>query len=149
MTTRRAYVEDINQLAPLFDAYRIFYKQDRDIKGAKAFLMSRFSLKDFVIFVATNDQEIVGFTQLYPTYSSVKMQRAYILNDLYVSKTQRKKGIGEALLNTAKQFCETEQLRGLTLETDLDNPAQHLYERLGWKKDTDVLHYTWELNSPH
>jgi ribosomal protein S18 acetylase RimI-like enzyme len=149
MTTRRAYVEDINQLAPLFDAYRIFYKQDSDIKGAKAFLMSRFSLKDSVIFVATNDQEIVGFTQLYPTYSSVKMQRAYILNDLYVSKTQRKKGIGEALLNTAKQFCETEQLRGLTLETDLDNPAQHLYERLGWKKDTDVLHYTWELNSPH
>lgn len=146
MITRRAYVEDINQLAPLFDAYRIFYEQDSDIKGAKAFLMSRFNLKDSVIFIAIINQNIVGFTQLYPSFSSVKMQRTFILNDLYVSETHRKNGVGELLLNTAKKFCETEQARGLTLETDINNPAQHLYERLGWKKDTDVLHYTWELN---
>ena len=89
MITRRAYVEDINQLAPLFDAYRIFYKQDSDIKGAKAFLMSRFNLKDSVIFIAIVNQNIVGFTQLYPSFSSVKMQRTFILNDLYVSETHR------------------------------------------------------------
>lgn len=144
METRQANQFDLQQLAKLFNQYRIFYKQESDIDGAVNFISERFRLNDSHIIVALNDSNaVLGFTQLYPSYSSVSMQRTYILNDLFVSENFRKKGVGEVLLKAAKQFSNDQNSKGLTLETDNNNPAQHLYERLKWKKDTEVLHYTW------
>jgi len=134
----------LDQLAMLFDGYRVFYGQPSDIEAAKAFLTERFLQKDSVIFLALSENEqSLGFTQLYPSFSSVSMQRTYILNDLFVDAATRGMGVGEALLNQAKKFALTQGSKGLTLETDIDNPAQKLYERLGWTKDTNVFHYTW------
>ena len=90
-----------------------------------------------------NEKEAIGFTQLYPTFSSVTMEQTYILNDLFVTSNSRGSKVGEKILNHAKQFVIKNNFKGLTLETDFNNPAQELYERLGWKKDTNVLHYTW------
>jgi GNAT superfamily N-acetyltransferase len=89
------------------------------------------------------NDEAVGFTQLYPSFSSVSMQRSYILNDLFVGERYRKQGIGVALLNKAKQLCRDNSFKGLALETETSNPAQHLYESLGWVKNTD-LQYFWK-----
>ena len=85
----------------------------------------------------------MGFTQLYPTFSSVSMQRFYILNDLYVLPTLRGQGIGESLLNAAKDLAKANNWKGLALETAVDNPAQKLYERLGWERSDDFYHYFW------
>ncbi|MGK0386977.1 MAG: ribosomal protein S18 acetylase RimI-like enzyme [Patiriisocius sp.] len=145
MNIIQATLENIKQLVPLFDGYRVFYKQESNLAAAEAFLTARFQQEDAIILLALDsDQTPMGFTQLYPSFSSVSMQRTYILNDLYVAGNFRKKGVGEALLNTAKKITISKKAKGLTLETDLSNPAQHLYERLDWKKDTHVLHYTWE-----
>ena len=135
----KASLANIEQLIPLFDAYRVFYKQPSDPLAARCLL------KDSTIFLALDTETNgLGFTQLYPSFSSVRMQRTYILNDLFVTKTARGQGVGEALMLRAKEFAKQEGSRGLTLETDRDNPAQKLYERLGWVKDTKVFHYTWE-----
>ncbi|HBR54070.1 MAG TPA: GNAT family N-acetyltransferase [Flavobacteriaceae bacterium] len=141
-----ANISNLKQLTSLFNEYRIFYKQPSDIERAKQFLSERLLRKDSIIFMAlSNAGEAMGFTQLYPSFSSVSTQRTYILNDLYVSEAHRNKGIGEALMERAKQFAISEGAKGITLETEVDNPAQHLYERLGWKKDDDKFHYTWEI----
>ena len=138
----------LEDMVPLFDGYRVFYEQPSDSDAARAFLKQRLSLKDSVIFMAISDNgEAAGFTQLYPSFSSVAMQRVYILNDLYVKSAFRGQGVGASLMNHAKAFARTQNARGLTLETAIDNPAQHLYERLGWVKDTEVFHYTWETKS--
>ncbi|MEX0273196.1 MAG: N-acetyltransferase family protein [Flavobacteriaceae bacterium] len=130
-------------LAPLFDAYRVFYGQKPNIKAAVDFLIERFKNKDNVVFIAYHKGKAVGFTQLYTTYSSVSMQAFYILNDLYVDMEYRNKGIGEALLGRAQEQCTRMDYKGLALETAVDNPAQKLYERLGWKKDSHCFHYFW------
>jgi len=145
MKILRATIENLEDLAPLFDGYRVFYKQPSDIEKASDFLKERFLKNDSVIFMAYEGTSALGFTQLYPSFSSVSMKRVYILNDLFVTKEARKKGVGEALMNTAKQFAISENAKGLTLETDVTNPAQNLYERLGWTKDTEVFHYTWKV----
>jgi len=85
----------------------------------------------------------VGFSQLYTTFSSVSLKPVYILNDLYVESSQRKTGIGEALLNREKTFCIENGYKGIMLETAIDNPAQKLYEKLGWQKDMHCFHYFW------
>ncbi len=135
----------IPQLAVLFDRYRIFYSQKPDLIGATQFLKERIENRESVIFLAYDDDQVVGFTQLYTSFSSVSMQAVYILNDLFVSASHRKKGIGEALLNYAKQHCIQMKYKGLALETAFDNPAQKLYERLGWKKDVHCFHYFWTV----
>ncbi len=142
----QANIENIEQLFPLFEEYRTFYKQSANTEAARDFLINRFKKKDSVIFISFDENKNAqGFTQLYPSFSSVSMQPTFILNDLFVHSNYRGNGIGEALMNHAKEFAIKENSKGLTLETSIDNPAQKLYERLGWKKDTEVFHYTWEV----
>ena len=144
----QATSEHLNLVVPLFDAYRIFYKKHSETKAAHLFLSERIKKKESILFLAIDENDkAMGFTQLYPSYSSVALQRIYILNDLFVSEAARGIGVGEKLLNHAKKFARKMGSRGLTLETAMDNPAQKLYERLGWKKDRDVFHYTWEIES--
>lgn len=139
----KANFEHIYIIAPLLDKYRIFYGQNSNIDLATRFLQDRVSRNESIIFLAFENDTPVGFTQLYTTYSSVTLQSVFILNDLYVDKNHRGSGIGEALLNKAKEFCREMNYKGLALETAIDNPAQKLYEKLGWKKDTASFHYFW------
>ncbi len=144
MNIIKATIKNLEQLLPLFEGYRKFYKQSSNTEVARDFLNDRFNKKDSILFMAFNkDKEAIGFTQLYPTFSSVTMQQTYILNDFFVDSKWRGNKVGERLLDHAKQFVINNNSKGLTLETDFNNPAQELYERLGWEKDTNLLHYTW------
>ncbi len=142
----QAGVRHLDLIAPLFDAYRVFYKQSSDIARAREFLRARIEHGESVIFVAV-DQEGLGakahgFTQLYPTFSSVSTQPTWILNDLYVDKEARRKGVGEALMNRARELALATGAKGLGLSTAVDNlTAQALYESLGYKRDTAFYHY--------
>ena len=146
MNVIRATMDHLEKIIPLFDGYRVFYKRTSDFDAARTFLYDRFQKNDSVIFLALDAEDTpLGFTQLYPSFSSVAVQRVYILNDLYVRSESRGMGVGEALMEKAKAFAISKNARGLTLETAIDNPAQKLYERLGWVKDSKVFHYTWEV----
>ena len=146
MTIIEANIEHLEDIVPLFDAYRIFYKQPSDLESAKRFLKNRILNDESKIYVAYKGSEAIGFTLLYPLFSSVSMKPMYLLNDLYVKNNYRGQGIGEALINRAKALCEKEQNKGLALQTAADNPAQKLYERLGFVKDHD-LYYYWTRKS--
>jgi len=142
MTIIQATIDHLNDLVPLFDGYRIFYRQESDRRAAKDFLYKRLAKNDTIIYIAYIDKVAVGFTQLFPSFSSVSMQPLYILNDLYVDKECRNNGIGVALLNKAKELCKEKNYKGLSLQTEKTNPAQYLYESLGWKKEK-YLEYFW------
>jgi len=141
MTIVEANIDHLEDVAPLFDAYRVFYKQPSNIESTKKFLRERIINNESIIYLAYEDKEAVGFTQLYPLFSSVSMKPMYLLNDLYVKSSHIGKRIGEALINKAKVLCENEQNKGLALQTTTDNPAQKLYERLGFVKDHDLYYY--------
>jgi ribosomal protein S18 acetylase RimI-like enzyme len=144
MKIRQASLSDVEEVAELFDAYRQFYKQASDIKLAQSFLRERIMNNESVIFVCYEGSKAVGFTQLYPIFSSVTAERSWLLNDLYVIAEMRGKGYGEAILRYTQGFCKGMNAKGLALETANDNLAQHLYEKLGWGKDESFLHYFWK-----
>lgn len=145
MRINQVQVKDIDLVVPLFDAYRVFYKQESDLVAAKIFLNKRIVGHQSIILLAQDDDNTpLGFTQLYPSFSSVALKRVFILNDLFVAQEGRNQGVGEALLEAAKDIARKHGARGLVLETDADNPAQKLYEKNGWTKDT-ALHYYWEV----
>lgn len=137
-------------VTPLFDAYRQFYRQPADLAGARDFISHRLTHKESVIFLALvrqgNDQAPAGFTQLYPSFSSIALQRVWILYDLFVVPDARRQGIGRALLERARAFAARTQACELTLQTAADNvAAQRLYESLGWKRDEEFLTYSLPL----
>ena len=134
----------LKEVAVVFDLYRQFYKQPCNILLAERFLRERILGRESVIFAAFDGDFIVGFTQLYPSFSSVSAQRSWILNDLFVREQYRKHGIAEQIMSHAKDFAVQTHAKGLALETAEDNPAQHLYERLGWVKEAGALHYFWK-----
>lgn len=137
-----ARIEHLNELVPLFDGYRKFYRQDSDLDGARKFLKDRLELKESIIFLAIENEKAIGFTQLFQIFSSVSMEPMFLLNDLFVEKDFRGKGVGQSLINAAKELCIAKKYKGLALQTETTNPAQHLYEHLEFKKDPD-LHYFW------
>lgn len=153
ITIKQIGLTEAQLVVGLFNQYRIFYKQFSDIGMTQAFINERLQHNESVIFVATdsNTQQAVGFTQLYPKYSSVRLSKNWILNDLYVDADYRKQGIGEKLIKTAMDFARTNGSTFVQLETAIDNyPAQHLYESIGFLRqgnDEEFFLYKIALNS--
>jgi GNAT superfamily N-acetyltransferase len=142
----RATPADVGEVAPLFDAYRQFYKKLPDLEAARRFLFARLSRGESVLYLALQNGRPVGFVHLYPVFSSVNLTRQWILNDLYVTADARKLGVGRALLKRALQLAEDTQADSLTLETAIGNHAsQKLYESLGWKRDEEFYRYCLAL----
>jgi GNAT superfamily N-acetyltransferase len=143
ITIVRAERKDLEDVIPLFDEYREFYEKDSDHAAARAFLTERTERDESVIFVAyARSREPVGFTQLYPSFSSVSLKRLWILNDLFVRSNARRGGVARALLERARQHALETGAKGLILNTAVTNtPAQTLYESCGWKPDEEFLQY--------
>lgn len=138
----QANAADVGTIAPLFDAYRQFYKKPSDEEAARRFLFARLSKGESVFFYACLDDKPVGFVHLYPVFSSLSLARQWILSDLYVLSEARKLGVGQSLMGHARQFAVNTQADRLTLETATDNEtAQRLYERLGWKREQEFYSY--------
>lgn len=147
MKIRQANYKDISKLSEIFDAYRQFYGQNSNITGAFRFLQDRMEHGQSIIFLAEdlNSGEVSGFTQLYPVFSSISMQRSYILNDLYVKKEFRKQGIAKLLIAEAKTFTKTNSGKGLELSTSTHNKeARALYAQEGFEQETEFLTYFWK-----
>jgi ribosomal protein S18 acetylase RimI-like enzyme len=140
-----ADLEQLHELAPLFDAYRVFYEQPSDLPRATAFLRERLTQHDSVIFMVYLNDQALGFTQLFPSFSSVSTQRIWILNDLYIVPDVRGQRVGERLIERAVQLARETQAKGIQLETAHSNLAgQRLYERMGFTRE-DLAFRTYFL----
>jgi ribosomal protein S18 acetylase RimI-like enzyme len=145
MTVSKATIHDIDPLAMLFDEYRIFYKKESDIRNISAFLSERLNNNDSVIFVAKSaDNSFMGFVQLYPLFSSTRMKRLWLLNDLYVNPTFRGLKVSVMLIDRAKQLARETNSAGLLLETAKSNTAgNNLYRKTDFTLDTEHNYYSW------
>ena len=140
---KQANLDHVQKISELFNAYRVFYKQSSNIDLAKKFISDRIKNEESIIFLAMDETgNPLGFTQLYPTFSSVSARRTWVLNDLFVSESSRKLGVGEKLMNSAKVFALKTGAKGISLETAENNiNAQALYESLGYEKSSDIYYF--------
>jgi ribosomal protein S18 acetylase RimI-like enzyme len=143
-TVRKAEEKDIESLCVLMKKYIVdFYKRDlpdeKDLKAHIQFLLN--SPASGLQLVAEVDQQIAGFATLYFTFSTLRLKRTAILNDLFVSSEFRGLKLGEQLFMECVQIVRENELAGMTWETAKDNKvAQRLYNKLGGKR-SEWIHY--------
>lgn len=143
---RRATPADAATLAGLFDGYRRFYGQPADLERARRFIDERLAAGDSTLLLALDGNTAQGFAQLFPSFSSVRTGRLWILNDLYVDPGGRQRGIGRALLGACVAHAEQSGAVGLQLETQRTNTvAQALYLEQGWEADEEFCSYHYPL----
>lgn len=140
---RQGSLELIDQMSELFNQYRIFYGQKSELEKAKNFLLERLKFQDSLIRLAFRQETALGFMQLYPCFSSVRLQPIYILNDLFVDQNYRNNGIGSTLINEAKSICMSDNIAGLQLETSKLNRANELYKKRGFSLIENTNFYSW------
>lgn len=142
---RKASIHDLPQLTQLFDEYRLFYKKESDLKGAAQFLTDRITKGESEIFIhETDEKKLTGFTQLYPLFSSTRMKRLWLLNDLYINKEFRGQHISKQLIDAAKELAKRTNAAGVMLETDKSNQIGNmLYLATDFEMDKDHNFYFW------
>lgn len=149
ISIRQATLDDLEGIAPLFDAYRQFYQQPADLALARRYLQQRMQRGESVIFVAEDGAgRLVGFTQLYPTFCSVRAAPTFVLYDLFVAPQARGTGAGRALMQAAETYAASTGAARLELSTAKTNAvAQSLYESQGWARDEAFYVYNKPLRN--
>lgn len=131
----RADISHLDQIAKLFNDYRVFYHCPSDIALATEFIAARLNHNESVIFLAMENGKAQGFTQLYPSFCSVEACKIMILYDLYVAEDARKSGVATDLMNAARACAEKAGAKRMDLLTqDTNVPGQHLYEKCGYQR---------------
>jgi len=144
INTRKATPKDLKPLAELFDQYRTFYHMESDIEAAENFLKERIKQEDSEIFVSEENEILTGFTQLYPLFSSTRMKKYWLLNDLFVNENFRGKGFSKQLISQAQNLCKATNACGILLETGKSNNiGNHLYPNCGFRIYDSVNFYEW------
>ena len=138
---RRASLSDVGHLTGLVEQYRAFYLQDSNALTEK-FMSDRISRDESVVFVAEVDGSMVGFTQCYPSFSTVSLSVVWLLNDLFVDPEHRGQGIANRLMAEAEKAARDAGASRIWLRTAHTNlPAQALYESRGWVYDEVFKRY--------
>ncbi len=143
---RKATQDDLEDILPLVQAYRVFYERAPDPQRERDFIEAHLRSGTSTIFIAEIGSEPAAFMQLFKTYSTVRLSGTWILEDLFVDPRFRKSGVGSALLERALQHARRDSSSGMFLETAHDNVgAQALYENAGWTREASFLKYNAPL----
>jgi ribosomal protein S18 acetylase RimI-like enzyme len=146
---RKATIQDLEQLTTLFDKYLVFYKKPSNLEKQKSYLKERIENDEAIIFIAFDDKikdKAIGFTLIYPTFSSVLLSKILILNDLYVDPSIRKNGIGQKLILKSIELAKDLQVNLIRLRTAKNNViAQELYHKMGFVRDEYQHTYDLEI----
>ncbi|MGV6394627.1 N-acetyltransferase family protein [Pseudomonas caspiana] len=146
----KATLEHLDLLAPLFVKYREFYGEMPFPDASREFLEKRLTRGESVIYLAMpadDDKKVLGFCQLYPSYSSLSLKRVWILNDIYVAEDARRQLVADHLMRAAKKMARDTQAVRMRVSTSANNEvAQKVYESIGFREDTQFKNYVLPIS---
>ncbi|UVE18366.1 GNAT family N-acetyltransferase [Pseudomonas sp. LS44] len=145
----QASLEHLDLLTPLFVRYREFYGELAFPEASRRFLEKRLRRKESVIYLAMPDEDdkLLGFCQLYPSFSSLSLKRVWILNDIYVAEDARRQLVADRLLGAAKKMAKETNAVRMRVSSKSDNEVAHrVYESIGFKEDSEFKNYVLPIN---
>lgn len=92
--------------------------------------------------VAEISGEIVAYAVFFPYFATFRGQRGLYLEDIFITESQRGKGIGEALLREIAQIAHSRGFERIDFQViDWNEPAIRFYENLGAIRDDEERHF--------
>ncbi|MFD1631697.1 GNAT family N-acetyltransferase [Pseudopedobacter beijingensis] len=144
VTIVKGTIGNLDDAAELFDMYRVFYRQSSDYERGKQFLRDRINNGESDIFLAYVGDKAAGFVQLYELYHYIKLEKQWLLSDLFVHPDYRGLGLSVALIDRSKEWCNETSACGLMLETEKTNHiGNQLYPKCGFEYDGLHNYYHW------
>jgi ribosomal protein S18 acetylase RimI-like enzyme len=132
---KQAVESDVDSVAAIVKRYRDFQGvKEQYIEEIASFIRARISGSESVILIAISQASgaVIGFVQLYPVFSTVSLQRQWLLNDFFVDEGERGAGVGSALMEAVKERFRN-AAKGFILVTAKTNAgAKRFYEKHGW-----------------
>jgi GNAT superfamily N-acetyltransferase len=146
LTIRQATIQDLPHIVPIFDSYRDYFNQQKDPVLVEHFLFEKFEHRESVIYIAQQQDEVIGFAQLYPLFSSLTLQRVWLLNDFFIAEEFRGSGVGTQLFMSVKEFTLLTKSKGIELSVEHTNKkAWTFWEKQGFKQDEEFRYYFYKL----
>ena len=138
MTIAVVREDDIPDLLPLMRAYSEFYgapPDDERLLGVARMLIEQ--PHEGVQFIARDeDGEALGFATVYMTWETLDAGRLAVMNDLFVARQARGRGVGAALIEECRRFAAERRAGKLAWQTAPNNEIAHrLYESVGAKRE--------------
>lgn len=97
-----------------------------------------------VVFIATADDELLGFCTAYEDIESVRFGQGVWIEDLAVHPAHRSRGIGKQLLDEAKSWARSHGATRVQLvSSEFRTSAHRFYERE--QPDWRSFNYGWQL----
>lgn len=148
----QATLEHLDQLTPLFVDYRELFGQIPYPDSSRKFLENRIKRKESIIYLALpdDDDKILGFCQLYPSYSSLSLKRVWILNDIYVAQDARRQLVADRLIQQAKQMAKETNAVRLRVASSVNNAVAHkLYQSIGFVEDNEFKSFVLPITEDY
>jgi GNAT superfamily N-acetyltransferase len=150
LTVRPVVLDDLEQLKGLMLQYIVDFYKGRNPEGTKLedhikhLLNSEEAGTQFV--AVTLDGTFAGFATLYFSFSTTRVQKIAILNDLFVVEAFRGSGAGEKLFKHVLEYTKNEGYAYMSWQTAVDNErAQAFYAKMGGKNiNSEWIHYEIE-----
>lgn len=141
---KQATIEDLPSIVPVFDSYRRYFKQQSNPEKVEKFLFEKFEQLQSIIFIAKYESQVIGFAQLYPIFSSLSLERVWLLNDFFISEEYRHHGIGKQLFSKVKNFSLLTKSKGIELSVEhINGKAWSFWEKQGFILDDKFRYYSY------
>ncbi|GGI41097.1 GNAT family N-acetyltransferase [Mammaliicoccus stepanovicii] len=138
--------ENVDRIVPIFDEYRVYFNKTSNTTDAQKFLENNLKNGLSTIFIAEDNDKVIGFVQLYTVLSSLEMSDKLILNDLFLTSEARGQRIGEKLMNKAFEYARSQGYKNISLETHKTNiGGNKLYKKMGMTLDETHNYYSLKL----
>jgi len=126
--------DEVPLALPLFAGYQRFYEVEDPNDEANLAFFSRFCdpSEEGLLLGAWEGDDLVGFANIYWTFSSTAARDIGLMNDLFVSDRARRQGVGRALIDACAEAARARGCASLDWETAPDNrTAQRVYDATG------------------
>ena len=147
-TVRHANSSDVDRVYELIVAIADHHDQTQHVRTNPTELLAAGFGDDpsFGVLLAEHDGAVVGYVSYTINYS-IWLGRQYMnIDDVYVDAHCRGRGIGEALMQGAKDHCDKQSISRIRWEVQTDNrDAIRFYERLGAKYREKGV-FTWDFS---
>jgi GNAT superfamily N-acetyltransferase len=135
MEIRKATVEDIPALMPLFRGYFDFYESDPDDADVEVLLREVIAAPEdeaYLLVATDDDGKLVGFANNDWKWSSLRGKKIVLMDDLFVHPDARGGGYADALIKAVADVARRHGAPNVLWYTAQDNVrAQTVYNRVG------------------